>query len=40
MEERKVQVFLSNGVEEVEALTSVDLLKRAGADVTIIKVLL
>ena len=39
MEEKKVQVFLSNGVEEVEALTSIDLLKRAGADVTIIKVL-
>jgi 4-methyl-5(b-hydroxyethyl)-thiazole monophosphate biosynthesis len=32
---KKVILFFANGTEEVEALTAVDLLRRAGADVTL-----
>ena len=32
---KKVLLFFANGTEEIEALTAVDLLRRAGADVTV-----
>jgi 4-methyl-5(b-hydroxyethyl)-thiazole monophosphate biosynthesis len=32
---KKVLVFFANGTEEIEALTVVDILRRAGADVTV-----
>ena len=32
---KKVILFFANGTEEIEALTAVDLLRRAGADVTL-----
>ncbi len=32
---KKVLIFFANGTEEIEALTVVDLLRRAGADVTL-----
>lgn len=33
---KKVILFFANGTEEVEALTAVDLLRRAGAEVTLV----
>lgn len=35
---KKVILFFANGTEEVEALTAVDLLRRAGAEVTLVGV--
>jgi 4-methyl-5(b-hydroxyethyl)-thiazole monophosphate biosynthesis len=35
---KKVYVFFADGFEEIEALTSVDVLKRAGADVVMVSV--
>lgn len=35
---KKVILFFANGTEEVEALTAVDLLRRAGADVSVVGV--
>ena len=32
---KKVLVFFANGTEEIEALTVVDILRRAGAEVTV-----
>ena len=32
---KKVILFFANGTEEIEALTAVDLLRRAGAEVTL-----
>lgn len=34
----KIAVFIANGTEEIEALTPVDVLRRAGADVDIVSV--
>jgi len=38
MDMKKVYVFFADGFEEIEALTSVDVLKRAGADVVMVSV--
>ena len=35
---KKVSIFLAEGFEEVEALTQVDLLRRAGAEVTMVSI--
>ena len=35
---KKVILFFADGTEEVEALTAVDLLRRAGAEVTLVGV--
>ena len=35
---KKVILFFANGTEEIEALTAVDLLRRAGAEVTLVGV--
>jgi 4-methyl-5(b-hydroxyethyl)-thiazole monophosphate biosynthesis len=35
---KKIILFFANGTEEVEALTAVDLLRRAGAEVTLVGV--
>ena len=35
---KKVILFFANGTEEIEALTALDLLRRAGADVTLVGV--
>ena len=32
---KKVVIFIADGTEEVEALTPVDILRRAGAEVTV-----
>ena len=34
----KVYLFLANGVEEIEALTAVDILRRGGIDVTTVSI--
>lgn len=35
---KKISIFLAEGFEEVEALTQVDLLRRAGAQVTMVSI--
>ena len=36
---KKVHVFLADGFEEIEGLTVVDILRRAGADVTTVSIM-